>query len=457
MTDTKLAPYVTGSVCRHLVALALASSMGLISSFAVDLLDIYYIGLLGDDRLTAAVGFGSTIAYFGASVGIAFGISISVLISREMGRGDVVRTRSLFSSIWFFGFAVMCLVSLLLLLLAPIWVRLLQAEGETAHFATQYLQIIAVGLPGRAFVMWGVFAMRLQGRVRLGLYAFVAAAGLNALLDPIFIFAFGWGIVGAALATALSTVVAGAILFFWVARFSGWLMLPTFAELKRNLTDILKFYLPALLTNLSTPVGTGVVLAVMAARYDESAEAAAAVVAKMTPLLFGFLMSLSGSVSPVVGQNFGAGHYDRVRKALWRSVQIVACYTLPVGLIVFLAQGWLVDAFGLSGEGAHVFRFFATYLVFLNGLAGFMFVSNAIFNNLGYPGVSTASNLLRDALLMFPLTWLAADWIGAPGVLLGQQMATLSVAAVSLWLAWTLTGRLVQGKVMPKRILWLKL
>ena len=69
---------------------------------------------------------------------------------------------------------------------------------------------------------------------------------------------------------------------------------------------------------------------------------------------------------------------------------------------------------------------------------------------------ATANKLLRDALLMFPRTWLAADWIGAPGVLLGQQMAALSVAAVSLWLAWTLTGRLAQAKVMPKRILWLK-
>ena len=456
MTDGQVPPFVTGSVWRHLVGLTLASTIGLMSTFVVELLDIFYIGLLGDDRLMAAVGFGSTIAYFGTSVGIAFGISISVLISREMGRGDTAKVKSLFSSIWFFGFAVMCLVSLLLLLLAPIWVRLLQAEGETANFAAQYLRLVAIGLPGQALIIWGVFAMRLQGQVRLGLYTFVAAAGLNAVLDPIFIFVFGWGIVGAALATAISTLIAGAILFIWVARFSGWLMLPTFGELKYNLADILKFYFPALLTNLSTPIGTGVVLAVMAARYDESAEAAAAVVIKMTPLLFGFLFSLSGSVGPVVGQNFGAGRYDRVRKALWRSTQIVIYYTLPIGLIMFLAQGWLVNAFGLSGQGAHVFRFFATYLVFLNGLAGFMFVSNAIFNNLGYPGVSTASNLLRDALLMFPLTWLAADWIGAPGVLLGQQMATLSVAAVSLWLAWTLTGRLAQAKVMPKRILWLK-
>ena len=190
----------------------------------------------------------------------------------------------------------------------------------------------------------------------------------------------------------------------------------------------------------------------MASRYDDSAEAATSVILKMTPLLFGFLLSLSGSVGPVVGQNFGAERYDRVRKALWRSIQIVTLYTLPVGLVLFISQEFLILAFGLSGEGASVFRFFATYLVFTNGLSGFIFVSNAIFNNLGYPGVSTAANLLRDGVLMFPLTLLGALWLGAPGVLFGQQLATVVVAVAALAFAWVLTGRLEQGKAMPTKI-----
>ena len=238
-----------------------------------------------------------------------------------------------------------------------------------------------------------------------------------------------------------------------MAQRSGWLTIPRLRDIRRNLGDILRFYLPALLTNLSTPIGTGVVLGVMAARYDDSAEAATSVILKMTPLLFGFLLSLSGSVGPVVGQNFGAERYDRVRKALWRSIQIVTVYTLPVGLVLFVSQEFLVAAFGLSGEGAAVFRFFATYLVFTNGLAGFIFVSNAIFNNLGYPGVSTAANLLRDGVLMLPLTLVGAFWLGAPGVLFGQQLATVLVALAALSFAWALTGRLEQGKVMPKKII----
>ena len=453
MTQKPTAPFVTGSVWRHLVGLAVASSLGLFSTFAVDLLDIYYIGLLGDDRLTAAVGFGSTIAYYGISVGVALGITISVLVSRQLGRDDMAKVRDLFSSTWFFGLSLMICVSVLLILLAPLWVWLLQARGETADLATTYLQIIAVGVPGRALVMWGIFSMRLQGKVRLGLYATLSVTALNAILDPIFIFGFGWGIVGAALATAISTFVGGCVLFWWVAQRSGWLTIPRLQDIRRNLGDILRFYLPALLTNLSTPIGTGVVLAVMAARYDDSAEAATSVILKMTPLLFGFLLSLSGSVGPVVGQNFGAERYDRVRRALWRSIQIVTVYTLPVGLVVFVSQGFLVAAFGLSGEGAAVFRFFATYLVFTNGIAGFIFVSNAIFNNLGYPGVSTAANLLRDGVLMLPLTLLGALWLGAPGVLFGQQLATVLVAMAALSFAWALTGRLEQGKVMPKKII----
>ena len=97
------------------------------------------------------------------------------------------------------------------------------------------------------------------GKVRLGLYATLSVTALNAILDPIFIFGFGWGIVGAALATAISTFVGGCVLFVGGPT-QRMVNIPSLQDIRRNLGDILRFYLPALLTNLSTPIGTGVVL-----------------------------------------------------------------------------------------------------------------------------------------------------------------------------------------------------
>ena len=111
-----------------------------------------------------------------------------------------------------------------------------------------------------------------------------------------------------------------------------------------------------------------------------------------------------------------------------------------------------MSAFNLEGEGARVFRVFCTYLVFTQGLTGLIFVSNALFNNLGYPGVSTSSNLLRDVVLMLPMTLAGAAIFGAPGVLIGQQTATLSVAVLATLLSWRLVERLRDGKAMPESI-----
>ena len=441
----KSPPFVQGSILKHLVVLTFASAMGLLGNFIVDFVDIYFITLLGDDARTSAVGVGSTLTYFVLSLSVAVGITISVLVSRAMGAGETHRVKQLFTSILTFGLIISVSAALVFILLSGPLVRLLGTEGTTAQIAAHYMRLTLPGFPFMGLVMWGLFAMRLQGFIRLGLYLTLSVSVINAILDPIFIFVFDWKVTGAALASTIARIVGGTLAFVWIWTKSGWLQVPSLAGLRRDLPQILKFYLPAVVTNLSTPIGTSIAIAAVVS-YGESALAGASVVAKMIPVLFAFVLSLSGSVGPVVGQNFGARQMERVRESLLMGGVIVLCYTLPVGLLTFLLQGQLVQWFGLSGEGEVVLRYFAGFLVFMNGLAGLLFVANSVFNNLGYPLISTGNNLFRDVVLMFPLTWAFAQAMGAKGALLGQQIATLSVAVLAFVGAIWLVGRVVKAQ-----------
>ena len=90
--------FVSGSVLRHVLTMAATGSIGLVSVFAVDLLNLFYLSLLGQKQLAAAVGYAGTLLFFITSLAIGLSIAVSALVARALGRGDQARARLLAES-----------------------------------------------------------------------------------------------------------------------------------------------------------------------------------------------------------------------------------------------------------------------------------------------------------------------------------------------------------------------
>ena len=147
------------------------------------------------------------------------------------------------------------------------------------------------------------------------------------------------------------------------------------------------------------------------------------------------LLSLSGSIGPVIGQNFGAGQQDRVRQAFRDALMFTAGVVVVISGALFLLRepiAALFDADGITRELVFLFCGPLALAFYFNGA---IFVGNAAFNNLGHPFYSTLINWGRHTLGTIPFVIVGAAWLGAPGVLIGQAAGGVVFAIVAILLA----------------------
>lgn len=429
--------FVTGSTLRHVVVMAGTGAIGLVSVFAVDLANLFYISLLGQAPVAAAVGFAGVVSFFQISLCIGLTIAVSATVSRALGAGRRLEARRIASA------SVFCMVLLTLavgvltaLLLDPILTQL-GATGETRMFAKRYLSITSPSLPLMAIGMCCAALMRSVGDARRAMNVTLFAAIATALLDPLMIFGLHLGITGAALAN-----VGSRLLLAWV----GWRgavgvnqMMTRIAwhSLWADIKPVLRIAGPAVLSNLATPVGSAYVTHMMAG-FGAAAVAGQATIERISPVAFGLVYALTGAVGPVIAQNLGAQRHDRVRQVLFDSVLFVLVTVLAAWLLLALGQTLIVRAFSAHGMTAVVVRLFCSWLAGSFVFVGGLFVANAAFNNLGYPLLSMSFNWARATLGTIPFVTWGAHY-GPPGILVGQALGSVIFGLAAVAVAFHLT------------------
>ncbi|MEL7087704.1 MAG: MATE family efflux transporter, partial [Planctomycetota bacterium] len=240
---------------RHITVMALTSSVGLMAVFVVDLIDMVFISMLGKEELAAAVGYAGAILFFTTSFSIGMAIAAGALVARALGAGDEERARQQSGTalVWgvVFGSAFAAVVWFNLRPIAA----LVGASGETLDLAVLYLSIIVPSLPLLLIGMLGGAILRAYGDARRAMMATIYGAIVNAILDPILIFGLDMELTGAALASVAARLTIGATALLPLFRHHGGIELPKLGPLLRDLRPIFVIAVPAILTQLATPIG----------------------------------------------------------------------------------------------------------------------------------------------------------------------------------------------------------
>jgi Na+-driven multidrug efflux pump len=176
--------------------------------------------------------------------------------------------------------------------------------------------------------------------------------------------------------------------------------------------------------------------------YGDAIVAAGTVVNRVVPVAFGVIFSLSGAVGPIIGQNFGAKNFPRVRRALKDGLIFAVAYTLATSLILFLMRKPIIDAFHIAGRAAELVDFFCTWIAVSWALVGFLFVASAAFNNLGKPIYATWTNWGRATLGTVPFAMLGAHLAGPEGIMIGTAVGGAVFGLGAMILANALVNRL---------------
>ncbi|MEL6119097.1 MAG: MATE family efflux transporter [Pseudomonadota bacterium] len=433
--------FLQGSLMRHVSVMSFTASVGIVAIFAVDFVDMVFISMLGQAELAAAIGYTGTLLFFTNAINIGLSIAAGSLVARALGAGDQARARELATSVALFSLLISILVPVLVLFQLSELFQMLGAEGETLKFAMRYGSII---LPFMAFMGIGMTSMavlRAHGDAKASMYVTLAGGVVNAALDPLLIFGLGLGLDGAAYASVAARITMGLSGLWYVIRTHDGFARPSFRVLLRDAGTVISIGVPAVMTNLATPFGTAIVTREMA-KFGTDAVAAMAVIGRLTPLAFAVVLALSGAIGPIVGQNFGAQKYERVRGAFVAGLQFVGVYVLVAAALLFVLRDPISELFDATGEMQRLIFLFCGPLALFQFFNGAIFVCNAGFNNLGHPLYSTGINWGRHTIGTWPFVLIGASLAGAGGVLIGQAVGGVFFALVAVIFAWRLTGQL---------------
>ena len=420
-----------GPVRTHLVRQTTPMLFGIAAMMSFSLVDTWFVALLGEDSL-AAMSFTIPVVLTLTSLGIGLMAGTSSVIARQFGQRNLERVRVLATDALLITGALAVVGTVAgVLSIEPLF-GLLGATPELLPLIHDYMFVWYLGFVIFLVPMTGTGVIRGAGDAKLQSMAIIVGAVLNLILDPLLIFGlFGFPrleLEGAALASVISRFAT--LLFgYWVLAYKMRLLTrarPSWHRLVDSWKAVMHVGAPAAGTNMIIPLSTGVVVA-MLAEHGAHAVAGFGAATRIEGVVLVVFYAMSSIIGPFMGQNLGAGHIDRIRRAMTESaVFCVALGLVIAGLLALLA----VPLMRLFADDAAVITVGVLYLMIVpwsyagNGV---VMVANAAFNGLGRPGPAVIISSLRVVIVYLPLAYLGGRWFGVEGVfgaLLVSNLAT---------------------------------
>jgi len=435
MTDTKQASpqkavFTEGSSMRHVINMSATGAIGLVAIFLVDVINLFYISLLGKQELAAALGYASTLMFFTISVSIGFAIATTAITAKAIGAGNIEEGRKNAGASLVFMIVMAVALVFILYPLMPMLVSLLGAEGRTHQLTVEFMQVAVISFPLMGIGMCASSLLRANGDARRAMYVTLSAGAAALVIDPILILGLELGIHGAALAILFVRIVLASVGLYFIIRTHNIIVIPNINWIIRTAKPFFIICIPAVLTQIATPVGNAYVTATIA-EFGDDAVAGWAIIGRLIPLAFAATFSLSGAVGPILSQNLGAKKYDRISRAMWDSLIFTFVYCIIMwGLLAFTWE-WIAELFQADGDAKSMIRFFCLFVSASYIFNGILFVANAAFNNLGFPVYSTVFNWGRATIGIIPFVWVGQQW-GAEGVLAGWGLGAVMFGVLSV-------------------------
>ena len=391
-------------VWQAIGALVGPSILSVLVMIIYNMTDLFFIGLLQDTALTAAVavvGPVFTLASAGATV---LGMGGCAVVAGSLGAGDRQDARCVSSLCGWCGLLTGVLLAVVLNLFCEPILYLLGTNAEILPYATHYLRILAGSLT-------------------------------NILLDPLFILAFGWNIAGAAAATMLGNLVASGLYLHHILRRSDALSLRPSDALRcpTRLGRVLTLGLPNGVSSLLSGLAGSFSNRLLAA-YGTNALAAMAAADKSAMVVTLVQMGICMGLQPLLSYNVGGRNLPRLRAVLTRSLGLTVGFGTLFSLFCLLAQRPLIGLFLSDPEAAALARQLLPWLLAGSPLLGLYYLGINFLQAAGYAGSATLLSALRQGVLLVPALYGFHHLLGLPGLAAARAATDLFSTVIALLL-----------------------
>lgn len=320
-----------------------------------------------------------------------------------------------------------------LIFLDPI-LHLFGATSQNLEYSRDYASIILIGAPFNMLSVGLSNMARTDGNPRLSMYSMVIGCALNTVLDPIYIFIFGWGVKGAAIATITSQILSAVVLtVYFLSRGKMRLRRANLRPAGHICKTVIALGVSSCITQLAStilqiamnnslvyygnqsPVGGDIALSAMG------------IVVKVSAILIAVDIGIGIGSQPILGFNRGANQPRRIKQTYRIAVTMATIVSTTGWLVCILAPQLLLRLFGSGGQ---LFTDFAVKCmrIFMFGVfcSGFQIVTTSYFQATGQPLKASALSMLRQLILLIPLILVLPPFMGLDGILYAGPIADIT-------------------------------
>ncbi len=422
---------------------AVPSIIAMLVSSLYNVVDQIFIGWGVGPLGNAATNVAFPITTICMAIALTLGVGSASQFSLHLGRKETEDAAKVVGS----GFCMMLFFGILYAVIVEIFLKqMLTAFGATENifgYAVTYTGITAIGMPLLITVNGLSNLARADGSPLYSMMTMVIGAVINTILDPVFIFVFKWGVAGAAWATVIGQAASFVFAVLYIPRFKRVQLKKEYFTLKlkaigKTATMGMSQGLNQVaITCVQVVMNRSLVYYGAASIYGSDIPlAGSGIVMKVNGIVFAIIIGINQGMQPIIGFNYGAKKYERVKKTYLFALLCATLITV-IGLFVFEAfPQYVLKAFGNGNELYFEFsiKFMRTFLCTLPVVAVHIISSN-LFAAIGKPVKGALLSLTRSVFFFIPAVLILPLFFGLDGIMYAGPVAdSLSVLIVLIFI-----------------------
>lgn len=418
-------PLESESVGKLILKYSLPAIASSLVSSVYNIVDQIFVGRKIGSLGNAATNVAFPLIMIITTLAMTFGAGSSSSFSLYIGAKEEKKAKSVVGN----GMMLMVSCGILMVFISQLFLQpiltVFGGRDQTLAYAIEYMRILAFGFPCAILGTGASQLIRADGSPKYAMFATLSGAVLNCILDPIFIFKFNMGMSGAALATVIGQVISAVLILSYFTRFKTFrLKWKDFTPHFESITRILHLGVAAGTNQLAITL-VQIVMNNTLGHYGELSQygrdiplACVGIISKVSSIFNGIIFGVSQSTQPILGYNYGAGNYSRVKSTFKRAAFIVTGISCMAFLCFQIFPRQIISVFG-NGDALYyefALRYFHIFL-FCTFIVGFQILSAQLFPSIGKGGIGTVVSLSRQVFFLLPLVIIFPLFWGIDGVL----------------------------------------
>lgn len=408
-----------------LVKTSIPTIIGILVMVIYNLTDTFFVGILNNKSMTAAIGIVFSFMSFIQAIGFWFGYGSGNIMSKKIGENEE-KEAEIISSI---GILFAIVIGILIAILSCFFVLPLSkfiggsASENLLNFTVEYLKVIIISIPFGLYSITLYNQLRLCGNVKDGMIGLLIGVAVNIVLDPVLMFVFKFGFIGAGYATLIGQIT-GCIVLTNLSGKNGNIAvnLKKVRINKDRVYHILAGGMPNFSRQSITSIAL-ILLNVVAAKYGDGVIAALTISSRIAALAYMIMIGWGQGFQPICAMNYGAKQYDRVKKAFKFAVVGGTLFLIMAAILLYVFSELLIKTMSNDNEvilvGSEILRMQCITLPLL----GYFAISSMLMQNIGQYFWASIISISRQGIFYIPLLYILSNIFGEFGIYLLQPVA----------------------------------